>query len=159
MNDVNQDVVSDTVVSIQSVEGLSPSTVEDAPKKPKRGRPRKDEIRALMKPGKGKVGRPQGDNHRIQELKARLLATTGDKVINKIVEIALSDGHPVQAAALKMCMDRVLPISFFEKDKQGGTRPSVNITITGVGGEQTIINGSDSADDATDVEFEEQNNE
>lgn len=156
MNDVNQDVVSDTVVSVQPVEGLSPSTVVDAPVKHKRGRPRKDEIRAKMKPGK--VGRPVGDTGRIQELKARLLATTGDKVINKIVEIALQDGHPVQAAALKMCIDRVLPISYFEKDKQGGTRPSVNITITGVGGEQTIINGSDSPSEFTDVEFEEHDN-
>jgi hypothetical protein len=152
MNDVNQDVVSDTVVSIQAVE-KDVSTNEVTPSKPKRGRPRKDEIRAKMKPGK--VGRPIGDTGRIQELKARLLATTGDKVINKIVEIALQDGHPVQAAALKMCIDRVLPISYFEKDKQGGSRPSVSITITGVGGEQTIINGSDSADDVTDVEYEE----
>ena len=154
MNDVNQDVVSDTIVSIQPVEGLSPSTVVDTPKV-KRGRPRKDEIRAKMKPGK--VGRPVGDTGRIQELKARLLATTGDKVINKIVEIALQDGHPVQAAALKMCIDRVLPISYFEKDKNGTSRPSVNITITGVGGEQTIINGSESVE-ATDVDFEEHSN-
>jgi hypothetical protein len=152
MNDVNQDVVSDTTVSIQAVE-KDVSTNEVTPSKPKRGRPRKDEIRAKMKPGK--VGRPIGDTGRIQELKARLLATTGDKVINKIVEIALQDGHPVQAAALKMCIDRVLPISYFEKDKQGGSRPSVSITITGVGGEQTIINGADSADDVTDVEYEE----
>ena len=160
MNDINQDVVSSTVVSVQSVEGsVSNSTEEEVVKKPKRGRPRKDDIRAMMKPGKGKVGRPQGDNHRIQELKARLLATTGDKVINKIVEIALSDGHPVQAAALKMCIDRVLPVSYFEKDKHGGGRPSVNITITGVGGEQTIINGSESTDDATDVDFKEYENE
>ena len=53
--------------------------------KPRRGRPPKALVEAKKKPGK--VGRPQGDNGRIQELKARLLATTGDKVINKIVSI------------------------------------------------------------------------
>lgn len=124
--------------------------------KAKRGRPRKDVIEAKRKPGK--IGRPVGDTGRIQELKARLLATTGDKVIDKIVSIAMTDGHPVQSAALKMCIDRVLPISYFEKDKNSGARPSVNITITGVGGEQTIISGSDNnADivDITDVEYQE----
>lgn len=122
----------------------------------KRGRPRKEVIEAKRKPGK--IGRPVGDTGRIQELKARLLATTGDKVIDKIVAIAMTDGHPVQSAALKMCIDRVLPISYFEKDKNSGARPSVNITITGVGGEQTIISGSDNSDDIvdiTDVEYTE----
>lgn len=124
--------------------------------KAKRGRPRKADIEARKKPGK--VGRPVGDAGRIQELKARLLATTGDKVINKIVEIAMTDGHPVQAAALKMCIDRVLPISYFEKDKHNGARPSVNITISGVGGE-TIITGDsgDSPIEYTDVEYTEDN--
>lgn len=124
--------------------------------KAKRGRPRKDVIEAKRKPGK--IGRPVGDTGRIQELKARLLATTGDKVIDKIVSIAMTDGHPVQSAALKMCIDRVLPISYFEKDKNSGARPSVNITITGVGGEQTIISGSDNINDIvdiTDVEYTE----
>lgn len=129
--------------------------IVDKPKA-KRGRPRKDVIEAKRKPGK--IGRPVGDTGRIQELKARLLATTGDKVIDKIVSIAMTDGHPVQSAALKMCIDRVLPISYFEKDKNSGARPSVNITITGVGGEQTIISGSDNNSDivdVTDVEYQE----
>lgn len=129
--------------------------IVDKPKATK-GRPRKDLIESKKKPGK--VGRPTGDTGRIQELKARLLATTGDKVINKIVSIAMTDGHPVQGAALKMCIDRVLPISYFEKDKNGGSRAAVNITITGVGGEQTIISGSDNSNDIiefTDVEYTE----
>lgn len=126
--------------------------IVDKPKA-KRGRPSKNLIESKKKPGK--VGRPAGDTGRIQELKARLLATTGDKVINKIVSIAMTDGHPVQGAALKMCIDRVLPISYFEKDKNGGSRAAVNITITGVGGEQTVINGSDHIVDVTDVEYEE----
>ena len=83
--------------------------------KPKRGRPRKADVEAKKKGNRNSVGRPKGDAARINELKARLLATSGDKVINKVIQIALEDGHPVQSAALKMCMDRVLPVSYFDK--------------------------------------------
>ena len=44
---------------------------------------------------------------------------------------------PVQSAALKMCMDRVLPISYFDKKNDAGGRNAVSITITGVGGNVT----------------------
>ena len=121
--------------------------------KPKVGRPSKAAIAAKKKGGRGAVGRPQGDSGRIQELKARLLATTGDKVINKIVEIAMTDGHPVQGAALKMCIDRVLPLSYFDKDKQGGSTPTISINISGitsptVSAEETVIDTG-----ITDVEI------
>ena len=101
--------------------------------KPRRGRPPKAAIAAKKKGSRGTVGRPAGDSGRIAELKARLLATTGDKVINKIVEIAMTDGHPVQGAALKMCIDRVLPLSYFDKDKTGGATPQISINITSIG--------------------------
>lgn len=100
--------------------------------KVRKGRPPKAAIAAKKKGTRGVVGRPAGDSGRIAELKARLLATTGDKVINKIVEIAMTDGHPVQGAALKMCIDRVLPLSYFDKDKQGGAVPQISINITGI---------------------------
>ena len=45
-------------------------------------------------------------------------------------------------AALKMCMDRVLPVSYFEKDKTTGGKNAVSITITGIGGE-VITAGND----------------
>lgn len=98
----------------------------------RKGRPPKKAIAEKKKGGRGQVGRPAGDGARIAELKARLLATTGDKVINKIVEIAMSDGHPVQGAALKMCIDRVLPLSYFDKDKTGGSTPQISINISGI---------------------------
>ena len=41
----------------------------------------------------------------------------------------------------KLCMDRLLPVSYFEKDKDGGGRGGINISITGVGGEKTVISG------------------
>lgn len=102
---------------------------KESPPKRGPGRPKKSEIIAKKK--RGVVGRPPGDQGRIQELKARLLATTGDRVINKIVEIAMTDGHPVQGAALKMCIDRVLPLSLFEKDAKG-QKSAITINITGV---------------------------
>lgn len=116
-------------------------TLEIAEEKPKRkrGRPKKSEVEAKKKGNRGVVGRPPGDAARINEFKARLLATSGDGVINKIISIALDDEHPGQMAALKMCMDRVLPLSYFEKEKNGMGRSSVNITITGINGEQTTI--------------------
>ena len=115
-------------------------SIQTPPKK--RGRPRKSDVEAKKRGNRGVVGRPPGDAARINEFKARLLATSGDKVINKIIAIALDDDHPGQMAALKMCMDRVLPVSYFEKDKATGGRNAVSITITGIGGD-VITAGND----------------
>ena len=116
------------------------------------GRPTKSEVASKKKGNRGVRGRPPGDAARINEFKARLLATSGDKVINKVIQIAQNDEHPGQMAALKMCMDRILPLSYFDKDKNGGGRSQVSITITGVGGDTTIV-GSEEPIDAeyTDV--------
>ena len=128
---------------------------EDTVTKPRRGRPPKALVQSKKKGGRGVVGRPAGDGARIAELKARLLATTGDTVINKIVEIAMTDGHPVQGAALKMCIDRVLPLSYFEKDKQGsGTTPQISINITSIG-EPKIEQAETVEADIVDVESRE----
>ena len=103
---------------------------KDLVAKKKRGRPRKTDIEA--KKNRGKVGRPVGDAGRIKEFKARLLATSGDKVITKIIEVAMDDGHSGQLAALKMCMDRVLPLSYFEKEKGASGTPQISINIGGL---------------------------
>jgi uncharacterized protein with HEPN domain len=47
-------------------------------------------------------------------------------------------------AALKMCMDRTLPIGMFEKDKS--QRSAITISITGIG-EAPVTIGEDSAED------------
>ena len=126
--------------------------MEEEVVKPRRGRPPKSLIESKKKPGK--LGRPQGDNGRIQELKARLLATTGDKVINKIVSIAMDDTHSGQMAALKMCMDRVLPTSLFEKDAKG-QRNAVTINITGIG--DAKVEAAEIVDvEVTDVEYNDE---
>ena len=116
----------------------------DNPTTPKRrGRPPKN---ALAEAKKRPVGRPKGDNYAIEEFKARLIASPKSrKVIDSILNAALDDEHKNQAAAWKLLVDRMLPMSYFEKDKAGGSRPSVNITISGVG-ESVSIDGNDIID-------------
>ena len=65
----------------------------------------------------------------------------------KVIEIALNDEHPHQLVALKMCLDRPLPVSLFEKDKS--QRSAVTINITGLGQEPLVV---DTNPDAEDVE-------
>lgn len=121
--------------------------------KPRRGRPPKALVESKKLGNRGKVGRPAGDAARIQEMKARLLSTTGNKVINKIVSIAMDDNHAGQMAALKMCMDRVLPTSLFEKDAKG-QRNAVTINITGIG--EAKVEAAEIIDDhITDVDYDE----
>ena len=100
-----------------------PAVIPEVPKKKGRGRPSKAELAAATK----KIGRPKNDTGRIAEFKARLLATSGTSVIDKVLSIAENDSHPGQMAALKMCMDRMLPVSLFEKGANG--RPQVQINI------------------------------
>jgi hypothetical protein len=87
-------------------------------------------VESKKKPGK--VGRPVGDAGRIQEFKARLLSSSGTKIIDTVIRKALDDDDKDQIAALKMCMDRLLPTSLFEKDAKG-QRNAVTINITGIG--------------------------
>lgn len=130
--------------------------MSDVETKVRKGRPPKAAIAAKKKGGRGAIGRPQGDSGRIAELKARLLATTGDKVINKIVEIAMTDNHPVQGAALKMCLDRILPLSYFEKAKDSGSIPQISINITSIG--EPKIEQAEVIDNinVTDVQFKDE---
>jgi len=122
----------------------------------KRGRPKKDLVESKKKGNRGAVGRPKGDADAIREYKARLLASPKSrKVIDSILNAALDDNHKSQSAAWKLLIDRIMPLSYFDKDKNLGGKAAVNITITGVGGETTIIGSGDSEgfdDDIIDVE-------
>jgi hypothetical protein len=66
-----------------------------------------------------------------------MIRSGGKDVAQKVIEIALNDEHPHQLVALKMCLDRTLPVSLFEKDKS--QRSAVTINITGLGQEPTVI--------------------
>ena len=123
------------------------SDEDNVPKKRGRGRPKKTEVEAKKK--RGVVGRPPGEAARIKEFHARLLATSGETVINTIIKKALDDEDKDQVACLKMCIDRVLPMSYFEKGRDAG-RGSVNIQISMVGDKQAEVVD----ENVTDVEFE-----
>jgi hypothetical protein len=100
------------------------------------GRPKKV---AKVKRG---VGRPKGDAAAIEEYKARLLASPKSrKVIDSIFAAALDDEHKNQSSAWKLIVDRVMPLSYFEKDKLSGGKAAVNITITGMNTEIDTIEG------------------
>ena len=86
---------------------------------------------------------PKTDHQRLKELKELMIRSGGKDVAQKVIEIALNDEHPGQMAALKMCIDRTLPISMFEKDKS--QRSAVTINITGLG-EPTIVNAEEPED-------------
>ena len=96
------------------------------------GRPLKKDIEAKKKGNRGKVGRPAGDAARIAEFKARLLGTSGDKIIETLIHKALDPNDKDQIAALKMCVDRVLPLSMFDAAKNSGQTPQISINITGL---------------------------
>jgi hypothetical protein len=98
------------------------------------GRPRKQDVESKKPTKRGKIGRPPGDASIINEYKARMLASPkSKKVLDSILDAALNDDHKNQAAAWKLLMDRMLPVSYFEKDNAQGGRPSVSITISGIG--------------------------
>ena len=86
---------------------------------------------------------PKTDHQRIKELKELMIRSGGKDVAEKVIQIALNDDHPGQMAALKMCLDRTLPMSMFEKDKS--QRSAVTINITGLGAPTPLV------EDITDV--------
>ena len=107
-------------------------TEDNLPKKRGRGRPKKSEIAKAKKPGK--PGRPPGTAGIIKEYTSRMLASPkSEAIVQKVMDTALTDEHPHQAACMKMIMDRVIPISGIsqELEKSGG-RPQISINITGM---------------------------
>ena len=131
------------------------SNKKDGDGKPKRrGRPPKSEIVSRKRGTVGTRGRPKGDAAIINEYKTRMLTSPKSaRVLESIFDAALDDDHKNQAAAWKLVMDRVLPASYFEKDKLGGSKGGINISITGVGGETTVISSATGEDGAEDVDF------
>ena len=124
------------------------SDKDNVPKKRGRGRPRKTEVEAKKK--RGVVGRPPGEASRIKEFHARLLATSGETVINTIITKALDNDDKDQVACLKMCIDRVLPMSYFDKGRDAG-RGSVNIQISRVGDKKAEVLEQE---EPQDIEYE-----
>ena len=97
----------------------------------KRGRPPKTAITEIKE--KRSVGRPKGDKAIMDEYRMRMLASPKSaKVLEKVYEVALSDGHPGQMAAMKLVLDRIVPASAFDTTKASGATPQISINITGL---------------------------
>ncbi len=108
----------------------------------KKGRPKKSDMVSRKKGTTGlSRGRPKGDAAIINEYKSRMLTSPKSrKVLESIFDAALNDDHKNQAAAWKLVMDRILPTAVFEKDVvKGAGRSAIQINITGVGGETTVV--------------------
>lgn len=85
------------------------------------------------------IGRPKGEAAKIKEFKEQLINTKGGLIVERLMTIALNDSHNGQMAALKMCIDRILPLSLFDKSSGGGggNTPQVSINIQGFGAAPT----------------------
>jgi hypothetical protein len=112
----------------------------------KAGRPKKADL-AEIKESRS-VGRPKGEASIINEYKLRMLnSPKSAKVLEAIYDAALNDEHKNQAAAWKLIVDRIVPVSAFEQAKAGGGgAPSISINISSIG-TPTI----QSSDDIIDV--------
>ena len=87
-----------------------------------------------------KRGRPAGMRARQLELKQTLLEHPDvPKVIETVIRTALDDNHKNQTAAQKILMDRMLPISTFEKAVD--SREKINIVINTIRPEKEAIKG------------------
>jgi len=120
--------------------------------KRKIGRPPKNELSANTK--RNAVGRPKGDAAIINEYKARMLSSPKSrKVLDAIFDAALDNEHKNQAAACKLVVDRIIPVSAFEQEvvKQGG-RSAIQINITGLG---ASVSEPETVDEVTDIEIKD----
>ena len=116
-------------------------------------RPKKTELAAVKNKNKGVIGRPKGDKAIIDEYKARMLNSPKSvKVLEAIFDAALNDDHKNQAAAWKLVVDRIVPVSAFEQTKQGGGAASISINIMGLGQTTAEVIEDDVQVDITDVE-------
>jgi hypothetical protein len=115
----------------------------------KKGRPKKTDIETVKTGNRGQVGRPKGDAAIINEYKARMLASPKSaKVLETILNAALNDEHPHQAAAWKLVADRIVPVSAFDQSKNSGSTPQISINISGLTAPTAEV-----VEDITDVEI------
>ena len=111
----------------------------------KKGRPSKKQLAEVQaRP----VGRPKGTQAIINDYRDRMLMSPKSaKVLEAIFDAALDPEHRNQAAAWKLIVDRVAPISAFDVKSNSGQTPQISINITGLTSPtvQTV-------EDITDVE-------
>ena len=121
-------------------------------------RPKNTELAAVKNKNKGVIGRPKGDKAIIDEYKARMLNSPKSvKVLESILNAALNDDHKNQAAAWKLVIDRIAPLSSFEAVKANGQTPQISINITGLA--SPTVAAEEVVYDITDVEAKSEEDE
>lgn len=139
-------------MKIEQMDSIQDEAPQPQPQKKKAGRPKgiyglKRQIQEYAR--NPDLALPKTDSQRIKDLKDMLIRSSGKDVVEKMISIALNDNHPAQMAAIKMCVDRTLPVSMFEKDKS--QRSAVTINITGIGA-PTVATTTIEPEDIQDVE-------
>ena len=123
-----------------------------APSGNKKGRPPKSDLKEIKE--SRSVGRPKGEAAIINEYKLRMLnSPKSAKVLEAIYDAALNDEHKNQAAAWKLIVDRIVPVSAFEATKQGSGTPQISINITGLS--NPAVETLEDVTDYTDVEIKD----
>ena len=99
------------------------------------------------KPKKRGVGRPKGNTAILAEYQERMLnSPKSRKVLDKVFDIALDDDHKHQAVCIKLVVDRLVPMSHFDKEKAGGIS-GITITMASAGGDVNINTGGDAEEE------------
>tara|TARA_Y100000814_G_scaffold45646_1_gene28429 strand:+ start:461 stop:883 length:423 start_codon:yes stop_codon:yes gene_type:complete len=88
-----------------------------------------------------RVGRPPGQRAAQLELQEFMYKHPKKlEVVKKLFDGALDDDHKNQAAFMKIVMDRMLPVSGFEK-MGGKSAIQININTLDVGNDSNVIEG------------------
>jgi hypothetical protein len=141
-------------VKIEQIDSIQDESPQPQLDKKKAGRPKgiyglKRQIQEYAR--NPDLALPKTDSQRIKDLKDMLIKSSGKDVVEKMISIALNDNHPAQMAAIKMCVDRTLPVSMFEKDKS--QRSAIHINITGIGAPTVVASDANAPDaDIQDIE-------
>jgi hypothetical protein len=127
---------------------------------PRRGEPKMaktgNPIGRPTKKEKRKVGRPKGEAGIMKEYRERMLKSPrSKKVLDSIFKAALDDDHKNQAAAWKIIVDRIVPVSGFEKEAGGTQRAAIQVNITGVEGVEVSGGPKDTPEEVLEGDFSE----
>lgn len=90
-------------------------------------------VREVLDPAPKKRGRPKGKPSLAVALTHELINKKAENVVKKVLQIALDDKHPKQLDALKMCFDRLAPMSVFERAAEHQKNKGIEININVVG--------------------------
>lgn len=97
------------------------------------GRPKGSKNTKVSKSTGNPIGRPKGEAAIMKGYRERMLnSPRSKKVLDSIMNAALDDEHKNQAAAWKIVVDRIIPVSGFEKIAGGVQRNAIQINISGV---------------------------